>query len=372
MAKKSNILILGPVPPPAGGISIHIWRLKHLLEDDYSIDLVDEAPQRKAAFFNIRSLGIFTYIKKISRSNLLFIHSGNRLFKKLHIITGRLMGKKVIITLHGYGAKRKQPFRFWDETVFKLAHKIILVNPSIADRISLPAKKCIVKHAFLPPVMEQEAALPEVISAWIGKANANGQTLVCANASRLDIHLGQDLYGLDMCIDVTKRLVNKGLPISFVFTVSAIDGCKDRYDAAQQSIADNHLQDNFLLVNGTIPFVKLIERAGVVLRPTNTDGDALTIREALFLGKRTLVSDVTERPAGAILFKTRDFDDLETKLTTMIMPGNTANNTIKGNAANLNTGFRDFYTTLIGQVINNGKVETAAAVNAEKNEGILI
>jgi len=372
MAQKRNILILGPVPPPAGGISIHIWRLKHLLDDVYAIDLVDEAPQRKPQFFNIGSLGIFTYLKKIAASRLLFIHSGNRLFKKIHIITGRLMGKKVIITLHGYGAKRKQPFRFWDETVFKLAHKIILVNPTIANRLSLPAKKCIVKHAFLPPVMEQEAPLPEAISARAGKANANGQTLICANASRLDIHKGEDLYGLDMCIETTKRLVNKGIPVSFIFTVSAIDGCKDRYDAAQQLIIDHNIQDHFLLVNGVIPFVKLVERADVVLRPTNTDGDALTIREALFLGKKTLVSDVTERPAGSILFRTRDFDDLETKLTAMIRSGHNSRHNSTGNAAAMNNSFRDFYVNLIDNVIHNRKEEITAAESAENKEGILI
>ncbi|MCP9751046.1 hypothetical protein [Ferruginibacter sp. HRS2-29] len=372
MAKKSNILILGPVPPPAGGISIHIWRLKHLLDDVYSIDLVDEAPQRKPEFFNIRSLDIFTYLKKIADSHLLFVHSGNRLFKKIHIITGRLFGKKVIITLHGYGAKRKQPFRFWDETVFKLAHKIILVNPTITERISLPAKKCIVKHAFLPPVMEQEAALPEVISARADMANANEQTLICANASRLDLHKGEDLYGLDMCIETTRRLVAKGIPVSFIFTVSAIDGCKDRYDAAQQLILEHNIQDHFLLVNGVIPFVKLVERADVVLRPTNTDGDALTIREALFLGKKTLVSDVTERPAGAILFRTRDFDDLETKLAAMLRSGHSGRHNITGTAATLNNSFRDFYVTLIDHVLNNSKEELTAAVTAENKESILI
>ena len=34
--------MIGPVPPPTGGVSIHIWRLYHLLKADFDIEFVDE------------------------------------------------------------------------------------------------------------------------------------------------------------------------------------------------------------------------------------------------------------------------------------------------------------------------------------------
>jgi hypothetical protein len=75
-----------------------------------------------------------------------------------------------------------------------------------------------------------------------------------------------------------------------------------------------NLNECFLLLNENLSFVRLIEQADIVLRPTNTDGDALTIREALYLNKTVIASDVVKRPSGTILFKSRDTNDLEIKI----------------------------------------------------------
>ena len=351
MKENINVLITGPLPPPAGGISIHIWRLKHLLENDFTIDFIDESKERKSNYFNIKSLNIFRYLKKIIASDVLFIHSGNKILKKLHIITGKLFGKKVIITLHGYGPRRKMPFRAIDAAVFKLADKIILVNSEIYKKLSLPLDKCVVKHAFLPPVMSEEPNLPEYINEQIKIAKEQNKILICANASRLDTHNNQDLYGLDICVETIRRLVNNSLPVYFIFTVSSLAKGENRFNEALSLIKKYKLENNFLLLNEKLSFVKLIESSDIVLRPTNTDGDALTVREALFLGKKVLASDIVERPEGTNLFKTRDIDSLEKQLESLI-------NEKKSNAVkNLNetsdndsNSLKDFYSTLISNL----------------------
>ena len=53
-----------------------------------------------------------------------------------------------------------------------------------------------------------------------------------------------------------------------------------------------------------------LARSSVLLRPTNTDGDAVSVREALWLGVPVIASDVVERPAGTELFRTRDAESL--------------------------------------------------------------
>lgn len=350
MNKKLKILITGPVPPPAGGISIHIQRLVHLLESEFDIDLIDESDQKKDSVFNMRSLNILSYLKKVSHSNLLLVHSGNKLFKKIHILTGRLFRKKVIITLHGYGPKRKQPFRAIDNFFFGLSHKIILVNADIANRLSLSPKKCIVKHAFLPPVMMSEPALPTLVNDWLAKATSNQKVIICANASRLDMHNNQDLYGLDMSIEITNRLVKKGLPVNVVFTVSSIENCTALFSSYQQQINELKLNDHFLLINERMSFVKLIERSDIVIRPSNTDGDALTVREAIYLGKDVLASDVVKRPDGTSLFKTRDMDDMEIKLEMLVKKAKVEKLQPQGK---LQAGYEDygsFYIELIKNV----------------------
>ena len=64
-------------------------------------------------------------------------------------------------------------------------------------------------------------------------------------------------------------------------------------------------------------FVRLINHSDIVLRTTNTDGDALTIREALYFGKTVIASDVIGRPSGTKLFKNRDVDSLIEAISTL-------------------------------------------------------
>lgn len=54
------------------------------------------------------------------------------------------------------------------------------------------------------------------------------------------------------------------------------------------------------------------------IRPTNTDGDALSIREALTLKKPAIASNVCKRPEGTVLFENRNIDDLYSKTIRMI------------------------------------------------------
>ncbi len=350
MKKKLKILITGPIAPPAGGISIHIQRLTHLLKDEFNIDLIDESHVKKAGIFYMRSLNPISYIKKVLRTDILFIQGGNKLFKTIHILTGKLLSRKVIITIHGYGKRRSQPFRAIDSFFFSMANKIVLVNPDIFSKLPLPRKKCVLKHAFLPPVMKDEPELPSAVIAWLKKQRSAGKIIVCANASRLTLHNNEDLYGLDMCIETARQLIAKGEPVAFIYTVSALERGADLFNKNLQLINELGLQDHFMLISEKLSFVRLIENADIVIRPTNTDGDALTIREALYLGKPTIASDIVEKPASTILFRTRDNADLEKKLQDQI--------TIIKNNATIPLGepqipvgdFKEFYTNLINTV----------------------
>ena len=49
------------------------------------------------------------------------------------------------------------------------------------------------------------------------------------------------------------------------------------------------------------------------LRPTNSDGDSVSVRESLSLGVPVIASDAAPRPNGTILFRSRDHDDLTNK-----------------------------------------------------------
>lgn len=350
MNKKKNILIAGPILPPAGGISIHIYRLEQLLKDDFNFSFIDESSTIKKNIFNIRSLNFIRYIKLVMSADLFFIQSGNKYFKKLHILTGKIFRKKMIITLHGYGNERSPFFRKLDSIFFNKADKIILVNNQISAKLDLNPAKCIVKHAFLPPAMENEIALPDILLEKIKSAKQSNYTIICGNASRLNTFNNEDLYGLDMCIELSRNLKESHYPALFVFVVTSLDEGKERYDAAIQLVESYGLSAHFILLNKEISFVNLIAESDIILRPTNTDGDALTIREGLFLGKSVVASDVVSRPADTILFKTRNHEDLLMTIKKVIDKNKNTKNETK--ISMLKNEDKNYYSTLFNELIN--------------------
>ncbi|HZH66414.1 MAG TPA: hypothetical protein VEY10_16085 [Flavisolibacter sp.] len=361
---KKTILLVGPLPPPSGGVSIHIQRLSNVLKTDFEVDFVDEAKSVKKEFFNLRSLRLFRYLKKVRKADLIHIHSGTSFLRIFHIITGRLLGKKIIVTLHYYPIRKIKIFKFIDEVFYKLANKIIVVNSNILQNVSVPLDKCVIRNAFLPPVMEKEPQLPPNIMEWIRNEKKLRKIIICANAWRLDMFNNHDLYGLDMCIEIARRLLEDKLEVSFVFNVATIDNFSNVYTRYQSLIEGLHLQHNFLLISQDLSFVRLIQEADIVLRPTNWDGDSLTVREALMLGKPTLASDIVERPAGTSLFKTRDIVDLEIKLKQML---NLVSTTDFSKVDGDNNAFADFYIDLTGKIL--GKNGTKSDYTAKLYQG---
>jgi glycosyltransferase involved in cell wall biosynthesis len=347
--RKKKILLIGPYPPPYGGVSVHILRFKNLLKDSFNFNYIDESGSIKKEYFNLRSLKIFTYIKAIANTEIIFVHSGNLLVRLFHVFMGKMFSKKTILVLHGFTSKPPKIVFHLLGLIYRSADLIIAVNSDIKSRLKLPAKKCVIKEAFIPPVIKDEPELPEDISNLLNKYKKQGITIICANAFRLEKYKNQDLYGLDLCIEVTKRLVEKKVPFIFIFVVSSIEQNSDLYYKSESLIKELNLNEHFFLINERLSFVKLMQESDIIVRPTNTDGDSLTIREALFLNKKILTSDVVERPAGVILFKNRDIDDLEIQLETLLSRKNDGVNSTK-NYNQLNEELKKFYSDLIYEI----------------------
>lgn len=311
---KHKLLLIGPVPPPTGGVSIHIWRLKNLLKEDFEVSLIDESRKIKPGFYNIRQLRLAHYFSALRIAEIVSIHSGLNLLRFFHILMAKCFRKKIILTLHAYPKRKPWINRKADELIFGSCDTIISVNNEMLQNLDLPVRKTVVQYAFLPPVLEEEKELPEEVLQLIDEQRKESRQLIVSNAWRLDRFNDQDVYGVDMCIRAVKTLVSRGVQVHFIFNVATIDMFAAQFEAYQEMIKEEGLTDYFTLINKELSFVKLMERADLVVRPTNTDGDSLTIWEAIYLKKPIVSSDVVKRPAGTILFSNRDQQDFEAKL----------------------------------------------------------
>jgi glycosyltransferase involved in cell wall biosynthesis len=182
---------------------------------------------------------------------------------------------------------------------------VVFVNEETKAMFQLKKQDVYVQNAFLPP-FDIEETLPVEVIKWFD--NQKERYIFCANGWKLTYHKGEDLYGLDLCIELVKRLIDQGINCSLIFTISKLNS-EGILEKNLQKIQEYNLTDYIYISTCSLPFIEVIKKSAIVLRPTNTDGDALTIREALFFGKKVVASDVVKRPEGTIVFKTRDIKD---------------------------------------------------------------
>lgn len=309
-----GVVICGPVPEPVGGVSIHIARLTKRLEKlGFHISLIDEAPKIKSGIFNIRSLAFFQYFKIIRSADIVHIHSSIRLFLFIHLMVASLLRKPTVITLHSW---REPAIKngLW-RCLFKLLKpRLIFVSHEIQQRIDLPG---LVKEAYVHPDLDDEAELPAEVVDFVDDNKAKGAVICVSNAYRLTQHQGECLYGLDMCLEAIDKIkLQSQNNLVMIYVVANYENDQSIVAQYQQFIEDHKLHDHFLLYKGSLSFSKLLMAADMSVRATNTDGDALSVRESINLGCLTIASDCVARPEGSLLFKTRNTDDLVKVITT--------------------------------------------------------
>ena len=204
-----TILLIGPAPQNIGGISIHIRRLVELLKDEYFFDYVDEGHVRYNNVFNLRSFNIYSYLKKVINTDIVHIQSGHWLLRLFHILVCKLLIRKnkVIVTIHR--DPTIEPFAWITKWLLGKCDYSVIVNSKGYDFLRKPSKcKYILLPAFIPPKIENEPPLTKEIIDWLETAKINDGYVLCSNAWNLVLHNGEDLYGLDICIEAMKYLKN--------------------------------------------------------------------------------------------------------------------------------------------------------------------
>jgi glycosyltransferase involved in cell wall biosynthesis len=117
---------------------------------------------------------------------------------------------------------------------------------------------------------------------------------------------GIDMYGFDQCIEMIAALKPDfpgiGLAISLPMT-----GDIAYFRDLKARIAAAGIEGHVLFVAEPLDDVHLLWKASdVFLRATNTDGDAVAVREALSQRVPVVASDASHRPDGVVLFETRN------------------------------------------------------------------
>jgi glycosyltransferase involved in cell wall biosynthesis len=283
MKNKKKILLIGPWPPPAGGVSVHLQRL---LNKNESFELAVLDWHKKKLFQKGLVSGIFQSIKYFFASDLVHFHV-TRFFAILLMIIVKLTGKKIVYSIHNL-RKRKSCFQ---KIMRFLSDKIIYV--SSPGRLQS-------NEVVIPAYISSEENTP-VNNDLMDKINtAAFVSVTCCNVNE------PFLYGLDIIQNAFLKLDVENKFLVIVQTGAGVQTSK--------FVFENNIQ----LVAEDIALNSLLQKADVFLRATRDDGDSLSVREALENGNTVIASDCVTRPEGCILFRSGDSADLLEKLENSV------------------------------------------------------
>ncbi|MFT5723128.1 MAG: glycosyltransferase involved in cell wall biosynthesis [Bacteroidia bacterium] len=315
---KGNIpiVLVGPYPPNIGGVSTHIFRLLPLLKKEgrivsvISTNKIERGHSKDVKYIHPIIL-VFNLF--FGQSSLVHFHVDST----NHLILAAILRLRhnIILTIHNnrYLTTMSKPtasnwLRFRLLSSFA---DIICVNTDtkkfLENKLSNVHPEVI--PAFLPPTEIDESSL-ESIKEW----GAKFDKVLSGYAYRLSFYKGVDLYGIDLMIGLMDQLIRQKINVGLVLLINLEES--DYLTTIKSRISNLNLEQYIKLedIKGGIDAVALWRYSDIYLRPTNTDGNSISVLEALTVGTSVVASDCVERPKGVTLFEDRSLDDFVGKV----------------------------------------------------------
>jgi glycosyltransferase involved in cell wall biosynthesis len=306
-----DVLLVGPYPPPFGGVSAHIERLAAGIADaGLTVAVLNHFKSINEVPVVIGDLNRnpWRYWRALQSPKARIVHYHHARWSTLMATSLALRSRQrpaAAITVHGHGltpfidGTRRSATRL-TQTALKSFDRLIAVSPEIAEGLVLvrPASDVAVIPAYLPPGIDESAA---ALLADDQRFMDRGWPTLLVSAYRLTTdRAGQMIYGLDFAIDLFAALAEHHPRMQLaIFLAMAPQNAaeRQRFEKLNEHVAEAGIRDRVRICIDQ-PLVPAFASGPIFLRPTTTDGDAVAVREALSAGCPVVASDVVARPAG--------------------------------------------------------------------------
>ncbi len=305
------IRLLGPFPPPYGGVAIHLVRLLEALrERGVDMDGVSQGgvPEGVDGIRRMDPMDMF-------RRSPVHYHTdeGNARWMMLLGLTWQRLGVPYVVTVHSFRDRHEFAQTTWVRRLYKAyqgARAVIAISEEVrsdlVQRLGLDPSSITVIGSDLPiSTWERSAPLsPALPEQW-----RNAPVRILANAGRLVRYEGEDLYGLDLVAEAVAGLDTDVATALILGEVVEPDILRPIEQAAARN------PRLFLVRDHSGPLLPAVQHADIIVRPTRTEGGrSLTLSEAIELGRWAIGSDSVPRPDGTMVFRNGDAADLRRAL----------------------------------------------------------
>jgi glycosyltransferase involved in cell wall biosynthesis len=328
-----DLLLLGPIPPPFGGISVHLGRLVPLLENaGFAVAVLNHFDSTDAPFvLEALKRNPLNYYRMPRRFRTRIIHYHHSRWPHLMAVAlGRGSSKaRYIVTLHAGDIEKHFPqlisrvplvarLTRWALRRFDV---VVVVDPTIGSIIQehLNGHRVELLPAFLeadkPELQTYDPAVETFLDA--------GPLLVVA---AYDIQFrpdGGELYGLDTVVDAFVRLAGEQEDLRLAIFVArrpARRRAQRHLARLEQQLEQAGVRGRVLIVFGQA-LVPALRANATFVRPTRAEGDAVSVREAISARVPVVASDVVQRPAGVVTFPVGDSEGLCAALRGLAQSG---------------------------------------------------
>lgn len=347
--QEFDVVLVGPVAPPRGGVSAHVERLADLLErNGINVGIIDH-------FDNCTHPNLIATLKRnpwrywleMRRLTAPVVHYHHSRWSTL--IAAALARRSSpsmawIATIHSHDLERLLSGRIpLVDSITRWAicrfDRVIAVSHAVADMLALPEKQQVdVIPAYLRPPNQDAVLKPDEVPTALVSAYS-----VAKNSA-------SDLYGLDIAGAVLAAACAEisGLRCEVFLSQAPESRAEQRYlDGVLEALRAGTSEGQVLVRIGA-NLAPHFRPQAVYLRPTRTDGDAVSIREALDSGVPVLASNVVERPEGVEVLPLEDKRAWVASIVRLFsnpQPGGNPNS----RPEHTTTAILDFYEEVLGR-----------------------
>lgn len=303
---RTELLILGPYPPPFGGVSIHIQQLVRaarragidaVVANHFGTVVADEHVMVRLKRNPLR------YAFVTARENAKIVHYHHSHWSTLvaTAVGARFTDSHLILTAHGdtlvYDLNSRIPLiAFLTRRALTRVDRIIAVSDDLQQRLT----RLLAVPIDVIPASSGRAcrSLPSRIAS-----DGDRRSFVLA-AYRVGVSKKQDIYGVGLALEALAEAVRSGLSAELkVFVANPPkSGRERRYFRGLRRMLEADYLDALVRWHFGERLTDHLRGDSVFLRPTFLDGDSVSVREALTLGADVIASDAAVRPPGCRVF----------------------------------------------------------------------
>jgi len=357
---RKKLLLIGPYPPPAGGISVFMQNIRNFIRERFDADVkvlnelklhkpsegIFALGNRPEIFYPLR---LIYYLLRF-RPHIIYYNGPHGITRFLLSLYGHVTGTPVWLHLHGMSAvwffEKNFLTRLMSRYTFRRAALMMAVNQKTCDffrRRNLPVPRCV--PAVVPAVGSRFAStrLKEFIRALPPERN----NLLLSYGTLDKTPRGEYVYGIDKLLKFTVSDSGKALPYTYVLVI-ILKNKKQRalyHTEILPLIKAAGSRVRVFVHEGDEPLTPLYERTGGYIRWTVTDGFPLSVVEALQHGLNVYASNrISPVPEGVYVFDP-EIPETLAELLRRFPPG------IKKNHARMPRDFTDRFTELFGKFL---------------------